>query len=151
MWMRSLDPSRAKALRDCAHTRPPSTATVTVQHNMQYGACGACSHHRHSCMPRASRVSGRGIIRSGCDAPIVTYQVWRQLCIRQQFLWLFSSLKHVITCLFSTATCEAVINSAVPVLAWITWHWKEGARVRWRSAGSTRRSRVARVSIALVA
>ena len=102
-------------------------------------------------MPRASRVSGRGIIRSGCDAPIVTYQVWRQLCTRRQDLWLFSSLKHVITCLFSTATCEAVINSAVPVLAWITWHWKEGARVRWRSAGSTRRSRVARVSIALVA
>ena len=87
--MRSLDPLRAKALRHCAQTRPPSTATVTVQHNnMQHEACGAygarSGHHRRSCMPHDA---GRGIIRStGCDAPVAVVialqHIWRKQCFR---------------------------------------------------------------------
>ena len=76
------------APRDCAQTRPPSTATVTVQHNhMQHEACGACGarsgHHRPS-MPRDA-------------APVVTH--WLQRSSYRRF-----AIEHVLTCVFSTFT-----------------------------------------------
>ena len=84
------------------------------------------SQHRHDCE---------------CDAPVVTYQVWRQLCTRRQDLRLFSSLENVFTCLFSTATCVVVIDGAALVLVWITWHGKEAAHGRVDGRGAVAHSR----------
>ena len=144
--MRSLDLSRAnKARRDCAHTRPQSTATVTC--NTWTWTC-TCSMKRVERVERAAATTGAAACRvlrvtrvakssqhrhdCECDAPVVTYQVWRQLCTRRQDLRWFSSLENVFTCLFSTATCVVVIDGAALVLVWITWHGKEGARARRR-------------------
>ena len=85
--MRSPDQWRAKALRHCAQARPPSTATVTVQHTticsmklVERVERATATTGAASCMPRDA---GRGII----DAPVVMYQVLVAVIIAVQHVW----------------------------------------------------------------